>query len=422
MTGDLAATALPAVVESSDAKLDTLMVIVPDKLSELMRKGEIVPRYYNPGNLFKRVHIVMTSADVVDPAYVQPMVGDAELTIHSVPSGRRTFLRSWGWRPFLLRAWAKPIVALAERVRPALVRCHGNHLNGFAAAEIKRRLGIPYVISLHGNPDVDYFRGRRATTWTRKLLGRAVEAIEILGVRNADFVIAVYSPIVPYLRKHRILRWAVIHNAVGYGIRHKEDYALGPGPVKVICVGRQQSQEKDPSHIVEAVADLANVQLTLVGTGDLHAELRAKVAALGISDRVIFHTALPNERVLELYCQSDLVAYCSHNYEISKGSIEAALTGLPIVLNDRDGNPAEELVGPHFMLVPDSREGYRGAMRRLIEDAELRERLGRAARSHALAHWRPETLERRVVELYRSIAAGQTPSREGRAWANSSKQ
>src|SRR5262249_42459748 len=125
---------------------DTLMVIVPDRLSEIASKGEIVPRYYNPGNLFRHVHLVMTNDDHVAPEQVRAMVGDAEVTVHSFASGAHTFVRTAGWRPFLLRRWADPIVDLARRVRPALVRCHGNDLNAFAASEIKRRLGIPYVV------------------------------------------------------------------------------------------------------------------------------------------------------------------------------------------------------------------------------------------------------------------------------------
>ena len=38
-----------------------LLVIVPHGLSEILAKGEVVDRYYTPGNLFERVDIVMTA-------------------------------------------------------------------------------------------------------------------------------------------------------------------------------------------------------------------------------------------------------------------------------------------------------------------------------------------------------------------------
>jgi glycosyltransferase involved in cell wall biosynthesis len=124
---------------------------------------------------------------------------------------------------------------------------------------------------------------------------------------------------------------------------------------------------------------------------------------------VIFQPALPNEQVLELYAASDFMVYCSHNYEISKGCIEAALTGLPVILNDRGGDPASELVGGHFLLVEDSHKAYRDAMRGMIDDDAFRERIGRAARAHAVAHWAPERMEERVVAIYRDIMEKVSP-------------
>lgn len=387
-------------------RLDTLMVIVEERLSPILKKGEIVPRYYNPGNLFRHVRIVIASEDDPDPGLVQPMVGDAELSISSFASGLPLFLRSAGWRPFLLRPWAAQIVRLAERVRPQLVRCHGNQWNAFAALEIKRRLGVPYVVSLHGNPDIDYFRGRRATTLKRKILGRAIEAVETLTVRHADFVIPVYSPIVPYLQKHKVERFEVVYNAVGYGIAPRASYAIDRARIEAVCVGRQQSQEKDPSPILDAMPHLPELHLTLVGGGDLHESLRQRATLLGVDGRVTFLENLPNADVLKLIERADLMVYCSHNFEISKGCIEAALAGLPVVVNNRGGAPAAELAQSPFVLVSGSAESYRAAIRRIIDDDAFREATGRAARRHAEAHWLPEQQERRVVEIYRTVAGG----------------
>src|SRR5580704_18008108 len=44
-------------------ELERLFVIVPDRLSALVSKGEVTQRYYNPGNLFRVVHLFMTNDD-----------------------------------------------------------------------------------------------------------------------------------------------------------------------------------------------------------------------------------------------------------------------------------------------------------------------------------------------------------------------
>lgn len=385
-------------------RLDTLLVIIAERLSAILAKGEIVPRYYNPGNLFRNVHVLVAAKDDPDPALAQPMVGDAKLTLYSMESGLKLFLTSLAWRPRLMRPWASRAVALARRIRPQLVRCHGNEWNALCASEIKRTLGIPYVLSLHGNPDIDYFRGRRATDWKKRILGRAIEDVEILTVRDADFVIPVYSPIVPYLEKHGVTNFEVVYNSVGHGLAPRQAYGIDRSRVEAICVGRQQSQQKDPSPILEALADLRAVHLTLIGDGDLHATLRDKAQSLGIAERVTFIRNLPNDEVLKRIAAADFMVYSSDNYEISKGCIEAALAGLPIVLNDRGGAPARELAEAPFRLVSGTPESYREAMQRLIEEDASRERLGRAAALYAAAHWRPEAQEARVVEIYRRVA------------------
>ena len=65
-----------------------LLVMIPDRLSDLVNKGEITERYYNPGNLFGEVHLAMTNEDRPDLAAVQKMVGDARLHVHNLPDSR----------------------------------------------------------------------------------------------------------------------------------------------------------------------------------------------------------------------------------------------------------------------------------------------------------------------------------------------
>ena len=57
-----------------------LLVIISDALSDLVKKGEITERYYNPGNLFDEVHILMTVTDKVKIEDVQKTAGTAKLT------------------------------------------------------------------------------------------------------------------------------------------------------------------------------------------------------------------------------------------------------------------------------------------------------------------------------------------------------
>jgi len=148
------------------------MVIVPDALSALARKGEFILRYYNPGELFDEVHILMTNDDEVNPADVQVTVGQARLYLYNIPVDRWLFTKTLGYRNFLLNRWAAKGVRLASKIKPDLVRCHGISFNSYIAARIKQSLGTPFVVSLHGNPDLD-LRGPSAATFRAKLYAQA---------------------------------------------------------------------------------------------------------------------------------------------------------------------------------------------------------------------------------------------------------
>ena len=43
--------------------MNCLLVLIPDRLSDVVVKGEIEPAYYNLGQLFDVVHILMTNDD-----------------------------------------------------------------------------------------------------------------------------------------------------------------------------------------------------------------------------------------------------------------------------------------------------------------------------------------------------------------------
>ena len=380
--------------------MNRLMIIVPDKISDFVSKGEIVERYYNPGNMFGEVHLVMTNDDVPDPVALQKMVGDARLFLHNLPDSRKVFVRTLGWRPWLLGPWVERALSLAQAVRPTLIRCHGALLNTFAAASIKQKLGIPYVVSMHINPDEDV-RGR-ARGWVKRVVTWVQQDIERIGLLNADLVMPVYRPIVPYLQRLGVTRYEVCYNSLNpTHLRRKDDYRLHD-PVRVISVGRQ-FEDKNPENLIKAVAQLPNVRLTLVGDGPYHAHLKRVAEQCNCVDRVEFVPSLPNDELCRRLPDFDIFATHSEYWEISKSVLEPLLTGLPVVINRRLGAPVPELTDDICLLMQNTVEGYRQALQRLIADGDYRERLGRTAYTHAQTHWSPAVTEAKFVAVYRGV-------------------
>jgi glycosyltransferase involved in cell wall biosynthesis len=374
------------------------MVIIPDRLSDLIQKGEITARYYNPGNLFREVHIVMTNDDRPDPAAVQATVGSARLSLHNLPAGINLFAKTAGWRPSLLNGWAERAVALAAGVKPDLVRCHGARLNAYAARAIKRRLGIPYVVSLHINPDVDVRGGPFATA----VMGRLYADIEKESLLEADLVLPVYQPILPFLRRIGAARYRVAYNVINpTHLRKKESYQLHR-PVRVVSVGRL-IQAKNPRALVAAVASLPDIELTIIGDGPVAGSLRSLAKQTGAESRIAFRPAVRNDELCRELPNYDIFAVRSDYFELSKSVLEALLTGLPTIINRRPGEQVPELSDRFCFLVDNTVHSYRAALQRLIEDHVLREHLGRAAHAHAGEHWSPEKCETEFVKIYRDL-------------------
>ncbi len=381
--------------------MNSLMVVIPDRLTPIIEKGEFTPRYYNPGNAFANVHLVLMNDDQPPLDKLRLTVGDADLHVHNFNG--IDFKTSGYYRLKTLRQWAQRESEALGEIEVDLVRGYGHHLSTFAAAEFARIRKVPFVVSLHGNPDVDYLRGRLARNWRQRVEGYLARRFEVAALRAADIVLPVYSPIVPFLRSIGVPRFEVVHNAVGYGITPKANHDLEDGVLRAICVGRQEPGQKNPAAIVEAVARTPNVRLTLIGNGELHEALVAMVADLGIGDRVRFHKGMENAEVLREMQAADAFIYQSENYELSKGTMEAALIGLPIIVNQRRGGLAQEIQDSPFLIVQDNVAGYEQALRQVLADSGTRRRLGQDARRYALSRWDPTSMEDKVAGIYRTL-------------------
>ncbi|RAU21822.1 hypothetical protein CU669_10980 [Paramagnetospirillum kuznetsovii] len=383
-----------------------LLVIIPDQLSALVAKGEVQPRYYNPGNLFGEVHILMTNADRPQEDAVRPMVGDAAMTIHNLPEDYRPLLEPNGikrWRMF--DAWSEPAVALARRLNPAVVRCHGTDFNTVAARRIKQALGIPYVVSLHTNLDQSPCRRRISIDPEQVQVNVAMEDLERRCLAEADLVVPVYGSILPYLDRLGGFNFEICYNVLnGATLRHKDNYALG-SPVRLISVGRQY-HEKNAENILRAVADLPEVTLTMVGDGPLHQSLKARAVELDIVDRIDFQPVVPNAVLCAMLAEFDLFVVHTEAWEFNKSVIEALLAGLPVIINRRIGRPVPELTEDIVTLVENTPDAYWRAIRCLMDDHATREAQGRQAYAISKKLWAPSVTEARYVEIYRRILDG----------------
>lgn len=154
--------------------------------------------------------------------------------------------------------------------------------------------------------------------------------------------------------------------------------------------------------------------VTFAGDGPLRGDLEAIVRELGWEDRVTFHGHVPHEDPLlvELYRDADVFALPSVTIAGDKEGIpgtivEAMAAGLPVVATYHAGIPAAVTHDATGLLVAeDDLRGLASSLGRLVEDATLRERLGRRAAEDAHARLRLHSKTPALEDLYDRLRAG----------------
>ena len=125
-----------------------------------------------------------------------------------------------------------------------------------------------------------------------------------------------------------------------------------------------------------------NTHLVLAGGGDDEALLRQLVTDLGLHEQVSLLTG--DNNVAEIYAASDIAALVSSMEGLPGSAIEALATGLPLLIAPNGGSVEvveDEISG--IYLHDQTSEGTAGALIKLVLDADLRHRLGKAALARA---------------------------------------
>jgi glycosyltransferase involved in cell wall biosynthesis len=123
----------------------------------------------------------------------------------------------------------------------------------------------------------------------------------------------------------------------------------------------------------------------LAGDGPWQDQVAAEAPSLGLNGRTRFLGRVSD--VQEFWRLRDIAVLQSDHEGCLNALIEAALLGLPMIATDVGGVPemVDETVGA--LVDPDDPVAIARALQRLIEDAELRRRLGAATREQAIERY-----------------------------------
>ena len=130
---------------------------------------------------------------------------------------------------------------------------------------------------------------------------------------------------------------------------------------------------------------------------------------LGLTDIVQTISGVSDEELARLYGEAEVAVVPSLYEGFSLPAIEAMSCGVPVVATT--GGALPEVVGQSgetgLLVEPNNPDALVGAIRTLLDDAELRERLGNAGRERVIKRFTWEVTARGTAACYDAILRGE---------------
>jgi len=186
--------------------------------------------------------------------------------------------------------------------------------------------------------------------------------------------------------------------------RHK--HGISDDAVVLVSIARL-FMLKGHEYIVESAKELSerfdNCTWLFVGDGNLSGQLKEQARRLGLDERIKFAGLLPPSEIPLAIQSSDILVHCSLREGLARALPQGMLCGKPAISFDVDG--AREVVNENTgrLTEPKNVEQLIKACSELIEDKDLRERLGRQARQSVEKKFAPDTMVDTIEEVYRKL-------------------
>lgn len=300
-------------------------------------------------------------------------------------------------------AWPLHLHRLLHDFRPDVLHLHVPNTSVFWALLSPAARRIPWVLHWHADIPVD---GSHAALRLAYPPYRAFESA--LSKRAARIVAtsetyrAASRPLAPFAGKTSVIP-----------LGSPEAPPAGTAPawpgsgVKVLTVGRL-SYYKGFDVLLDAVAQVPEVSLLLVGGGELEGALRAQVDRLGLHERVTLAGKVDDATLQAAYEACDLFCLPSIDRAEAFGMVllEAMRAGKPVVASDIPGSGVGSVVvrdETGLLVPPRDAAALATALRELAGAPARRAAMGAAGLARWQRDYRIDAVSRRWQALYEDV-------------------
>jgi glycosyltransferase involved in cell wall biosynthesis len=287
-----------------------------------------------------------------------------------------------------------------RRNRYDVIHVHGLNYHTFAAVLAARWLNKKTITKLANSgkaSDIEKMRQDRQLVFARFMLPTAL---------RCDRFVALNETIVQELVEAGVPRSRIVRLSNGVdldGIDPRRQPTLHRPP-RVVFVGRLHRQ-KGLDTLLRALRVLMDdrqgdgVRLVLVGDGPEREALEQLSLGLGVDEIVDFVGIVDD--VAPYLKDADIFVLPSHAEGLSNALLEAMAFGIPVIVSNVPGNTdAVEDNRTGLIFEVGDAPALAAGIARLLDDSDLRERLGRAARESVEESYSLAAVAGRYIELY----------------------
>jgi glycosyltransferase involved in cell wall biosynthesis len=275
----------------------------------------------------------------------------------------------------------------ARRLRPDVLHAHWLLPNGFIAAVVSRRLGIPLAISVPGSDA----QVARSNPLFRAMARFALRQATLLTANSAELRDAVLPLGADPSRFDMIIYGtdpnALTPNSEGVqALRHR--LGIDENASVALCVGRMVAK-KGFDVFIRALADpILRTHLmvgVMVGDGDEKAAWQRLAQQLGVASRLRWVGSVPKTEIGRYYNLADFLVMPSVNRPadgLNVCVLDAMSCAKPVIGSTAAGNPLAIVHGKTGLIVPEQDAAtLAAAMALLAGNPGLRTQMGAAARA-----------------------------------------
>ena len=295
-----------------------------------------------------------------------------------------------------LKALTSAVLAI-RKIRPDLVHCHTTKA-GLIGRLAARLLNVPAIYTVH----TWCFTEGTSRSW--RAFGLPSETVaarwarRIITVSDANRMAAISKGVA------NPDKFVTVHNGVeDCSVRAKPGAGSTP---RIVMVARFVAQ-KNQALLIEAVARIGSpLILTLVGDGPLRQQAVQLAAACPAHIKVEFLGQ--RQDVAEILAAANLFVLSTNWEGFPLSILEAMRAGLPVIATDVDGVREAVTDGENGLLVrARDLDGLTEAIRRLVADPAIRERMGARGRIAYEERFSVGAMLRKTSSVY-DITLGRT--------------